>query len=100
LDENIVGAVTGYVDVGAREPSPGGSLLAWSADSSGAEIYRLQIRDLRSGDDLPDDIERSYPGIAWSADSRYLFYLVPDELNRPFQVWRHQVGTPGSDDAC
>jgi oligopeptidase B len=99
LDENIVGAVTGYVDVGAREPSPGGSLLAWSADSSGAEIYRLRIRDLSSGDDLPDDIERSYPGVAWSADSRYLFYLVPDELNRPFQVWRHQVGTPGSDDA-
>ena len=99
LDENIVGAVTGYVDVGAREPSPDGSLLAWSADSSGAEIYRLRIRDLSSGDDLPDDIERSYPGIAWSADSRYLFYLVPDELNRPFQVWRHQVGTPGSDDA-
>ncbi len=99
LDENIVGAETGYVDVGAREPSPDGSLLAWSADSSGAEIYRLRIRDLSNGADLPDDIERSYPGIAWSADSRYLFYLVPDELNRPFQVWRHQVGTPGSDDA-
>jgi oligopeptidase B len=38
LDENIVGAVTGYVDVGAREPSPDGSLLAWSADSSGADL--------------------------------------------------------------
>ena len=99
LDENIVGAETGYVDVGSREPSPDGGLLAWSADSSGAEIYRLRIRDLSNGADLPDDIERSYPGIAWSADSRYLFYLVPDELNRPFQVWRHQVGTPGSDDA-
>ena len=99
LDENIVGAETGYVDVGSREPSPDGGLLAWSADSSGAEIYRLRIRDLSNGADLPDDIERSYPGIAWSADSRYLFYLVPDELNRPFQVWRHQVGTLGSDDA-
>jgi oligopeptidase B len=99
LDENIIGAATGYVDVGAREPSPDGGLLAWSADLSGAEIYRLRIRDLASGDDLQDDIERSCPGVAWSADSRYLFYLVPDDLNRPFQVWRHKVGTPGAGDA-
>src|SRR5215469_12131551 len=98
LDENIIGAASGYVDVGAREPSPDGKLLAWSADYSGAEIYRLRIRDLRTGDDLPDDIARSYPGVAWSADSRYLFYLVPDELNRPFEVWRHRVGSPAADD--
>src|SRR5215472_895190 len=98
LDENIIAASTGFVDVGSREPSPDGDLLAWSADCSGAEIYRLQIRDLRSGDDLPDDITRSYPGVAWSADSSVLFYLVPDDLNRPFQVWRHRVGTPATDD--
>jgi oligopeptidase B len=96
LDENIVGAATGYVDVGAREPSPDSGLLAWSADLTGAEIYRLRIRELTSGEDLPDDIERSYPGVAWSADSRYLFYLVPDELNRPYQLWRHEVGTPAA----
>src|SRR5215468_11257736 len=65
LDENIIGAASGYVDVGAREPSPDGSLLAWAADCSGAEIYRLRIRDLGTGDDLPDDIPRSYPGVAW-----------------------------------
>jgi oligopeptidase B len=98
LDENIIGAASGYVDVGAREPSPDGNLLAWSADCSGAEIYRLRIRDLRTGIDLPDDITRSYPGAAWSADSCVLFYLVPDELNRPFQLWRHRVGIPASDD--
>src|SRR5262245_24434575 len=98
LDDNIIGAATGYVDVGAREPSPDSGMLAWSADLSGAEIYRRRIRDLTSGDDLADDIERSYPGVAWSADSRYLFYLVPDELNRPFQLWRHEVGTPAAAD--
>jgi oligopeptidase B len=98
LDENVIGAGTGYVDVAVREPSPDGTLLAWSADTSGAEIYRLRIRDLRTGADLPDEIERSYPGAVWSADSRYLFYLVPDEVNRPFQVRRHLVGTSAADD--
>jgi oligopeptidase B len=112
LDENIIGAATGYVEVGVRQPSPDGGLLAWSADTSGAEIYQLRIRDLRSGEalsdghdlsdshDLSDRIERSYPGVAWSADSEYLFYLVPDELNRPFQVWRHRLGDAPIGDAA
>ncbi len=93
LDENIVGAETGYVDIGVREPSPDGRMLAWSADTAGAETYQLRIRDLVAGVDLPEVIERSYPGAAWCAASEYLFYLVPDQLNRPFQVWRHRVGT-------
>jgi oligopeptidase B len=98
LDENALAAVTGFIDVGVFQPSPDGRLLAWSADTTGAEIYRLRIRDVESGQDLPDLIERSYPGCAWSSDSRYLFYLVPDDTNRPFQVWRHRVGSdPGSD---
>jgi len=37
-------------------------------------------------------IERSYPGCAWSADAATLFYLVPDDLNRPWQVWRQPAG--------
>jgi oligopeptidase B len=98
LDENIVGAATGYVDVAIRQPSPDGNLLAWAADTSGAEIYRLRIRDLRTGIDLPDSIDRSYPGVAWCAAGEYLFYLVPDKLNRPYQVWRHRLGTdPAAD---
>ncbi len=98
LDENELAAATGYAEAGCREPSPDGRLLAWSADTSGAEIYALRIRDLGSGEDLPEVIERSYPGVAWSADSQFLFYLVPDVLNRPFQVRRHRVGTSAAAD--
>ncbi len=98
LDENLLATRTGYVEVGVREPSPDGALLAWSADWSGAEFYELRIRDLRTGEDLPDVIASTYPGVAWSASSEHLFYLVPDELHRPFQVWRHRVGTPAADD--
>ena len=98
LDDNIIGSGTGYVDVEDRVPSPDGNLLAWTSDTSGAEIYVLRIREMRSGKDLPDIIERSYPGVAWSADSLCLLYLVPDEVNRPFQVWRHRLGADPADD--
>jgi oligopeptidase B len=87
------------VEVSDRLPSPDGNLLAWTSDTSGAEIYQLRVRDLRTGEDLTDLIERAYPGLAWSADAQHLFYLVPDELNRPFQVWRHRLGSSAADDA-
>jgi oligopeptidase B len=99
LDENVVAGPTGFAEIGVREPSPDGALLAWSADTSGAEFYALRIRDLRTGEDLPEVMAPTYTGVAWSTDSTHLLYLVPDDLHRPFQVWRHRVGTPARDDA-
>ncbi len=98
LDDNIVGEATGYVEVVDRLPNPDGTLLAWSSDTTGAELYQLRIRDTATGADLPDQLDRTYPGLAWSADSRYLFYLVPDEQYRPFELWRHELGTPAGAD--
>ena len=98
LDENVLSAETGYVDVGVAEPSPDDRLLAWSADTSGAEIYQLRFTEIDTGRELPDVIGRTYPGGAWASDSAHFFYLVPDELNRPHQVWRHAVGTAASAD--
>jgi oligopeptidase B len=98
LDEDVISADTGFVDIGTCEPSPDNRLLAWSADVSGAEIYQLRFRDTGTGQDLADVIERSYPGGAWCSGSRQFFYLVPDRLNRPHQVWRHEIGSdPDSD---
>jgi oligopeptidase B len=98
LDENLVAAPTGFAEIGVREPSPDGALLAWSSDTTGAEVYELRIRDVQTGEDLPEVIAPTYPGVAWGAASRDLFYLVPDALHRPFQVWRHRVGTPADAD--
>jgi oligopeptidase B len=98
LDENQLGAATGYIEIGIAEVSPDDQLLAWSADTSGAEIYRLRFAEIGTGRELPDVVERTYPGGAWSADAAHFFYLVPDELNRPYQVWRHALGTAAGAD--
>ncbi|HUC23916.1 MAG TPA: prolyl oligopeptidase family serine peptidase, partial [Streptosporangiaceae bacterium] len=99
VDENVLAADSGYVDVGTSEPSPDDRLIAWSADTSGAEIYQLRFTEMATGEVLPDVVVRSYPGGAWAADSAHFFYLVPDELNRPYQVWRHTIGTTAEADA-
>jgi oligopeptidase B len=87
-----------YLRIGVTLVSPDERLLAYSCDRTGDEVYRMRIRDLESGDDLPDELPRTYYTAAWSADSSMLFYTVHDEIYRPFQVWRHRVGTPADDD--
>jgi oligopeptidase B len=97
LDENVLLSDPecdgGYVALGVREVSPDGRRLAYSVDFDGDEVYQLRIRDLASGQDLPDRIERTYYGLAWAADSRSLLYVVTDAEYRPHEVWRHQLGT-------
>lgn len=83
---------------GELKVSPDGSALAWSADVVGDERYRLRFRDVRTGSDLPEVIEATFPDGAWSADASSYLYLRTDAVNRPFQVWAHRLGTnPTSD---
>jgi oligopeptidase B len=94
----------GYVELGVREVSPDGALLAYSVDFDGDEVYQLRIRDLASGTDTttvdgqPERIGRTYYGLAWSADSRSLFYVVTNAAYRAYQVWRHDIGTDPAQD--
>ena len=58
----------------------------------------MRFRDLETGADLPDEIPGTYYGTAWAADNRTFFYVKPDEAMRPYQLWRHVVGSPLEDD--
>ena len=99
LDENLLVDESGYLELGLTLVSPDDRLLAYSVDRAGDEVYQLHFRDLDTGEDLADLVPRSYYGGAWSADSRHFFYTVHDDAYRPFQVWRHTVGTATEDDA-
>ena len=88
----------GYVELGVREVSPDGRLLAYSVDFDGSEIYQLRVRDLASGTDLPERIDGTYYELAWAADSRSFFYTVPDDKYRPHEIWRHRLGTTADQD--
>jgi len=100
LDVNLLldDPASGYVELGVREVSPDGRLLAYSVDFDGGEIYQLRVRDLVSGTDLADRIDGTYYELAWAADSRSFFYTVPDARYRPHEVWRHRLGTPAGRD--
>lgn len=99
LDENIEAAGGDYFSLSAFDVSHDGDLLAWSSDTDGSEMYTIRIRDIATGADLPDVItETTWGGVAWSNDNSTLFYVKPDDAMRPYQVWRHTLGAPVSDD--
>lgn len=99
LDLNALAAEREYLKLGVFEISPDQRYLAYSLDENGAEAYRLRIKDLSSGQDLPDTLEDTYYGAAWAADSRTLFYSVIDEAHRPHKILRHLLGSPAASDA-
>ncbi len=98
LDGNELARGHEYFDLGYVERSLDDRLLAYAVDLDGSERHELRFRDLATGQDLDDVIRGVYYGSAWSADSKTFFYLMPDAAVRPYQVWRHVLGTPTEDD--
>ncbi|TMB46302.1 MAG: oligopeptidase B, partial [Chloroflexi bacterium] len=98
LDGNELAKGHEYFDLGYVERSPDENLLAYAADYSGSELHELRFRDLTTGQDLEDVVHGVYYGSAWTADSKTFFYVKPDAAMRPYQVWRHRLGTATSDD--
>ncbi len=98
LDVNELAAGHDYFELGFTERSPDENVLAYAIDLTGSELHEARFRDLSSGRDLADVLDGVYYGSAWSADSRTFFYVRPDKSMRPYQVWRHTLGTPVDQD--
>jgi oligopeptidase B len=98
LDENVLAGDSPYFALGGLVIAPSHDLIAYSTDYSGGERHTLRFRDLRTGEDLPDEVEDVYYGLAWCDDSRTILYVRPDETVRPYQIWRHTLGTDPADD--
>ena len=95
LDQNELARDKPYFRLGAFEPSPDHTLLAYSTDTDGDEKYDLEVKHLSTGELLPDRIDNIAAGAEWSADAKYLFYTTLDETLRPWRVMRHALGDGG-----
>ncbi len=97
LDGNLEAGDAEFFSIGAFAVSPDGTLLAYSTDLSGDERYTIKIKNLATGDLLPDEIEDTVYGVAW-AGAGHLFYTRADDAWRPYLVRRHQLGTDPATD--
>ena len=99
LDEPALARDADYFRLGALSVANDGRLAAYSTDTSGGERFTLRIKDLETGELLPESIGNTSGNPVWSADDGSFFYTVLDDNWRPYQVRRHVLGAPVEEDA-
>jgi len=98
LDENTLAEGHDYFALGNFAVSPDHRWLVYSTDTTGGERYTMRFRDLSTGTESDESIDDTSYGAAWANDNATVFYVRVDEAMRPFQLWRHVIGTdPGTD---
>lgn len=76
LDVNSLSS-DGTISMSSMEFSIDGSLMAYSLSDSGSDWSKIRIRDTETGEDYPDNLERTkFSTIAWTHDNKGFFYSV------------------------
>src|SRR2546428_5481777 len=97
LDQNELAKGQKFMSVGAFSPSDNGNLLAFSTDNTGYRQYTLQIKNLQTGELLPEKIER-VDNVAWATDNKTIFYVTEDAVTkRSDKLFRHVLGSDKTD---
>jgi oligopeptidase B len=97
IDLNVLAEGEKFLALGVYVVSDDGNLLAYSTDVTGFREYTLRIKDLRTGELLPDEVKK-VGSVVWAADNRTLFYTTEDQAKRPYRVFRHALGTSSDAD--
>lgn len=98
LDVNILAEGKQFFEVGSVAVSPNNELATFSSDHVGRRIYNIQIKNLITGEILPDQIPNTTGKAVWANDNQHVFYIRKDKNLRAFQVYRHKIGTDSSED--
>jgi oligopeptidase B len=92
LDLNQLAEGHKFVGLGAFVVSDDQNLLAYTLDYVGFRQYSLHVKDLRTGETLPDTAER-VTSVEWAADDKTLFFTTEDAVTkRSDKLWRHALG--------
>ncbi|WP_247827066.1 S9 family peptidase [Arthrobacter antioxidans] len=99
LDGNELAEGKPFFSLGGLSVTEDGTLLAYSEDNAGDERFTLRIKNLGTGELLPDAVPNVFYGLAFSPDGARVYYTVVDDSWRPYQVRAHTLGTPVEEDA-
>jgi oligopeptidase B len=98
LDQNELAKGLKFFSIGEFQVSDDGNLLAYSTDTTGYRQYKLQIKDLRTGQLLPETFER-VGNVIWATDNKTLFFTTEDAVTkRSDKFFRHVIGSDKTDE--
>lgn len=98
FDVNELAKPFSYYQLAGLNVSENNELAAFGQDTLSRRIYTIQIKNLKTGEILPDKIENTTGGSVWASDNKTLYYTRRGDDLRPYQIWKHTLGTPQSED--
>jgi oligopeptidase B len=98
LDEPALSEGHEYFRLGSMSVSPNGQYLAYGIDVDGSERFDVRIKDLFSGELLPDIITGTLSALVWTSDNRGLLYGLANENWRTDNARLHWLGAPVEED--
>ncbi|WP_034160086.1 S9 family peptidase [Sphingomonas sp. ERG5] len=98
LDEPALAEGKEYFRLGAFSVSEDGRYLAYAIDDNGSERFEVRVKDLASGEHLPDVIPGMLSEIVWTTDSTGFLYGLANEQWRTDNARYHRLGTPIAED--
>ncbi|MGI6878654.1 S9 family peptidase [Microbacterium sp. gxy059] len=92
FDANVEAEGEEFFSLGAFSVTTDGARLLWGADVRGDERYTVRVRDIATGEQLPDLLEGVGAGAQFTPDGAFILYSTVDDAWRPDRVWLHRVG--------
>ncbi|MDR2256227.1 MAG: S9 family peptidase [Arthrobacter sp.] len=98
LDGNALAEGQPFFSLGGLDVSRDGTLLAYAVDNAGDERFTLRLKNLATGEDLPDTIEGTFYDPQLTPDGTRVIYTVVDASWRPEKLMVHVIGTDPAKD--
>ena len=98
LDEVAMAEGKEYFRLAELSISPDGRLMAYSFDDNGSERFEARVRNLETGEQLPDVIPGTLSSLVWTSGNDAILYGLANENWRTDNVRLHKLGTPVADD--
>lgn len=99
VDGNRRAAHSEFYTMGGMSITPDNTVMALAEDFLSRRQYGLRLRNLESGNWYPEVLDNVESSFVWANDSATLYYVRKHHKTLlPYQVWRHTVGHPSSED--
>lgn len=98
LDANLLSKKSPYFSLGTLAVSRDHKKLLYSADLIGNDRYTVKIKDLKTGQLLPDAVDNTLGSVIWNKEGTGFFYAKLSDSWRTEEVYFHRLTDPQSKD--
>jgi len=98
LDEPALAKGKDYFRLGGFSVSNNARWLAYAYDDNGSERFLVKVKDLETGEHLPDEIPGMLSDIVWTADDAGFLYGLANDQWRTDNARYHRLGSDPAED--